>query len=102
MKAISFWVPTSLCACISMLALYGSVIHDSKLWRPAFYLFLPLCFFLVGSITYRMHRELSRLRHRVGRLEQKLQVEAERESGRLTRPGTREPGSARDAAQRAV
>jgi hypothetical protein len=79
MKPISFWVPATLCAVISMAALFGSVIRDSIYWRPAFYIFLPACFFLVGAIMYRMHRELGRLRHRVGRLEHRQQQDEQRQ-----------------------
>jgi hypothetical protein len=79
MKAISFWVPATLCAVISMIALFGSVVMDAKLLRPVFYAFLPLCFFLVGTIMYRMHREISRLRHRIGRLEYRREGAPERE-----------------------
>jgi hypothetical protein len=79
MNPISFWVPATLCAVISMAALFGTVILDSKYWRPIFYIFLPMCFFLVGSMMYRMHREISRLRHRVGRLEYKREGTPERE-----------------------
>jgi hypothetical protein len=58
-----------------MVALCGSVIRKSNWWRPTFYAFLPMCFFLVGSILFRMHREIARLRHRVARLEHKQQAD---------------------------
>jgi hypothetical protein len=75
MKAISFWVPATICAFISMVAFLGSLVRESsasamgKWWRLLFYALLPMCFFIVGSIMCRMHREIARLRHRVGRLE---------------------------------
>jgi len=82
MKPISFWVPATVCALISLLALFGSVIRDSNWWRPAFFAFLPMCFFVVGSIMFRLHREISHLRHRVARLEYKRQPGSAREACR--------------------
>jgi hypothetical protein len=84
MKPISFWVPATVCAVISLAALVGSTGYGSKWCAPAFYAFLPMCFFFVGSIMFRMHREISRLRHRVGRLEHRQEAEARREAGNLT------------------
>jgi hypothetical protein len=79
MKPISFWVPATVCAVISIGALIGALLGQySNLLRAVFYGFLPVCFFFVGSIMYRMHREISRLRHRVARLEQTQQKGAQR------------------------
>jgi len=85
MKPISFWVPATVCAVISMAALFGSVIWGSKWSGPAFYIFLPMCFFFVGSIMFRMHREIARLRHRVARLEHQRETEARRETANPVR-----------------
>ena len=79
MKPISFWVPATICAVISLAALFGLAGRGGKWSGPAFYAFLPVCFFFVGSILLRMQREMSRLRHRVARLEQKREDEARRE-----------------------
>jgi len=82
MKPISFWVPATVCAVISIGALVGSLVPEySKILRPAFYGLLPMCFYFVGSILSRMHREISRLRHRVARLEQSQQKDAQRPDG---------------------
>ena len=79
--AISFWVPATLCAFISIAVLvFGLAAHNLHWWQVAFYAFLPMCFFLVGSIMFRMHLEIARLRHRVARLEHKQPGE-ERLSG---------------------
>ena len=87
MKPISFWVPATVCAIISMVALFGSALRGGKWSTPAFYIFLPMCFFLAGSIMYRMHREILRLRHRVSRLEGRRETEAKRETAELAHPG---------------
>jgi len=39
-----------------------------KYWEPAFYSFLPMCFFFVGAATYLGRRELRELRAIVGSL----------------------------------
>ena len=68
-----------------MMALFGSVMPKANWLKPAFnaafYAVLPMCFFLVGSIMFRMHREIARLRHRVARLEHKQQADGQRASG---------------------
>jgi hypothetical protein len=72
---ISFWVPAILCALISVAVLAGLAPQKPHWWQVAFYAFLPMCFFLAGSIMFRMHREIARLRHRLARLERHQQVE---------------------------
>jgi hypothetical protein len=72
MKTITHWIPAAFCAFISLIALLASVRSpDSGWWRPAFFAFLPMCFFFVGSATTQMHRELRELRQRITELEQK-------------------------------
>jgi hypothetical protein len=72
MKTSTHWIPVAFCAFISLIALFGSVRSpDSGWWRPAFFAFLPMCFFFVGSATTQMHRELRELRQRLTELEQK-------------------------------
>ncbi len=91
MKPIAFWAPAACCGVISMLGLLGSKM-DSVWWRPAFFGFLPFCFLLLGSIMYRMHRDISRLRHRVARLEYRRQAGEGREPNRQP-ASAKEPGS---------
>jgi len=102
MKAISFWVPAAVCGVISMVALFGSMVPEgslkvlSKWWRPLFFIFLPMCFFLVGSMMLRMHGEMARLRHRVGRLEHKPPQGAPREMSHLVEADAREQAPPRE------
>jgi len=71
MKQISHWIPAAFCAFISLIVLVASFSSsDSGWWRPAFFAFLPMCFFFVGSATTQMHRELFELRQRITELEQ--------------------------------
>ena len=72
MKTITHWIPAAFCAFISLIVLSASVgSTDSNWWRPAFFAFLPMCFFFVGIATAQMHRELRALRQRLFELDQK-------------------------------
>jgi hypothetical protein len=72
MKALAHWIPAIFCGLISFIALFTSTRSpDPGWWRPAFFAFLPMCFFFVGSATARMHRELRALQQRLIELEQK-------------------------------
>jgi CHASE2 domain-containing sensor protein len=72
MKTLTHWIPAAYCAFISFIALFASVgSPDAGWWRPAFFAFLPMCFFFVGIATAQMHRELRALRQRLIEMEQK-------------------------------
>jgi hypothetical protein len=72
MKSITHWIPAAFCVCISLIDLAASVASSKSGWgRPVFVAFLPMCFFFVGIVTIRMHRELRELRQRLTELEQK-------------------------------
>jgi hypothetical protein len=71
MKTITHWMPAAFCAFISFIALFASIgSPDSGWWRPAFFAFLPMCFFFVGNATAQLHRELRTLRRRLAELEE--------------------------------
>lgn len=67
---ISHWVATGFCAFISYLALFGSATSGTNWALPAFFAFLPMCFFFVAGITSQSYREVEQLRRRVEELEQ--------------------------------
>lgn len=75
---MSHWVATVFCAFISLVALFGSVTPETSWWRPTFFAFLPMCFFYVGCVTSRLHRDLEQLRRRVEVLEQAPDANQER------------------------
>ena len=85
-----------------MVALFGSMIPEGSLkvlskWaRPLFYIFLPMCFFLMSSMMLRMHGEIGRLRHRVGRLEHKPSQGAPREMSHLVEAEAKEQARPRE------
>ena len=47
----------------------GSLGSDSWWWKPAFFGFLPMCFFFVAANTMRTQKELEELREKVALLE---------------------------------
>lgn len=71
MKPISHWTPAVFCAFLCLLALSMQIGSDTGAWKPAFYCFLPMCFFFVGSVTSQMHREIRELRRQLAELQQK-------------------------------
>ena len=68
---LSHWIPAIFCAFLSLLALSMQIGSDSGAWKPAFYCFLPMCFFFVGGVTSQMQLEIRELRQRLSELEQK-------------------------------
>ena len=70
-QALSHWIPAVFCAFLSLLALTMQIGSDSSAWKPAFYSFLPMCFFFVGVVTFQMRSEIRELRNQVAELQQK-------------------------------
>jgi hypothetical protein len=71
MKSISHWIPAAFCAFLSLLALSMQIGSDSGAWKPAFFCFLPMCFFFVGGTTSQMQREIRELRRQLTDLQEK-------------------------------
>ena len=67
MKSIAHWTPAMFCAVISLVPL---LVMSSDAWKPAFFCFLPMCFFILGSTTFQMHREIRSLRSQLAALQQ--------------------------------
>lgn len=73
MKPVAHWTAFVFCIFLSLIALVGSVTSGtSSWWQPAFFSFLPMCFFHVASVTMQMHRELGELRQKMAELEQRV------------------------------
>ena len=70
-QTISYWVPAAFCAFISFIALFGSTTSDAGWWRPAFFAFLPMCFFFVGTAMSQIHREIRELRKQFAQMQEK-------------------------------
>ena len=70
-QTISYWVPAAFCAFISLIALFGSISSDAGWWRPAFFAFLPMCFYFVGALMSQMQREIRELQKQLAQMQEK-------------------------------
>lgn len=70
-QTVRHWIPAAFCTCISLIALFASVVSDAGWWRPAFFAFLPMCFFFVGGITSQMQGEIRVLQTQLAELQEK-------------------------------
>jgi hypothetical protein len=70
-QALAHWMPAAFCAFVSLIALFASSGADAGWWRPAFFAFLPMCFFFVGAATSRMQSEIRDLRKQLVELQGK-------------------------------
>jgi hypothetical protein len=61
---VAFWLPFVFAVFLSCAMLW-----DPKAARPAFYSFLPMAFFFVGSAFLALRREVARLETRLKELE---------------------------------
>ncbi len=73
-KILPHVVPFGFCCILSGIAYFGLTIlagHgiSASAWQPAFFGFLPMCFFFAASNTLRMQKELDELREKVTLLE---------------------------------
>ena len=69
LKTLGHWTPAAFCAFISFAALFAP--SGSDWWRPAFFAFLPMCFFFVGAATSQMQREIRELRKQLAESQEK-------------------------------
>ena len=70
-QKVSPWIPAIFCAFLSLLALSMQIGSDSGAWKPAFFCFLPMCFFFVGTATSQMQGEIRELRKQLVELQAK-------------------------------
>ena len=45
MISFTHWVPAAFCAVLCAMAMSMQIGTDNGAWKPAFYSFLPMCFF---------------------------------------------------------
>ncbi len=69
-SAVEPWVPAVLCAFLSLPALFGSTVSTAggQWWQPAFFAFLPICFFFVGAANANQRRQVRELRRQLDEL----------------------------------
>ena len=64
------WIAPAFCAFISVIAMAASV-GNAESWRPAFFAFLPMCFYFVAVVTSQMQVEIRELRKQLAELQPK-------------------------------
>jgi hypothetical protein len=70
-KLIAPWIAPAFCAFLAAMPLIASSSGtDTGWWRPAFYAFLPMCFFFAGMATHGLQRDIRDLRAEVAELRQ--------------------------------
>jgi len=68
-EAIGHWAPSALCIFICVVALIAWAGSEARGQSPVFFAFLPMCFVLVGVITWRLQSELREVQRRLRELE---------------------------------
>ena len=68
-QTLLHWLPFAFAVYLCYSTLWRLSGSEMKVWEPAFYSFLPMCFFFVGVATFRMEREIRELRAVVGTLQ---------------------------------
>jgi hypothetical protein len=71
LKVLPHWTAFMFSACLSIIALISTVVGypSSNAWQPAFFSFLPMCFFFMANATSQTQREVNDLRRRLEKLE---------------------------------
>lgn len=69
-RKITSWGSVAFCTFLSILALIGIVTEQmwdnfGGWWKPAFFAFLPMCFFGIACTTSAMQREIDDLQRRL-------------------------------------
>jgi hypothetical protein len=68
-QTLAHWIPFAFAVFLCYSTLWRLAASEAKWWEPAFYAFLPMCFFIVGVITSNMEREIRELRGALARLQ---------------------------------
>lgn len=63
------WLPFSFAMYLSHSTLAHIAPSDLEDWEPAFYSFLPMCFFFVGMIVVVLRHEIRELRDAIAKLQ---------------------------------
>ena len=64
-------MPFAFCAFLSIMTLAYSLILPNSGWYILFLAFIPICFFMVGTMMLKMNNEIVQLRQRIRDLEKK-------------------------------
>ncbi len=72
---IQYYTPFAFCAFLSLMALTMQIcFNQSTAWGPAFFCFLPMCFYSSAGMFQTMQREIDALKKELAELKQSIQV----------------------------
>jgi len=69
-RTLIHWLPFAFSIYLCYATLWRLSASGAAAWGPAFYAFLPMCFFFGGVVTFRLEREIRELRGQIARINQ--------------------------------
>ncbi len=75
MRPYAEWAPAAFCAFLSLIAVAGLISQPAgapfgNWWGPAYFSFMPMCFYFAGGVMAQMRREIQDLRQQLHDLKQ--------------------------------
>lgn len=71
---IQYYVPAAFCAFLCLMVITMQILfNQSAVWVPAFFCFLPMCFFFLGSIFQTMQGQINALKKEITELKSSTQ-----------------------------
>ena len=65
------WMPFIYCAFLSLISLAYILVLPNSEWYIIFLAFLPVCFFMIGTMIKKMNNEIIQLRYQIEELGKK-------------------------------
>jgi len=71
---MKYYVPAAFCAFLCFIVLIMQIsLNQSTAWGPAFFCFLPMCFFFLGGIFHFMQSQIDALKKEISELKSSTQ-----------------------------
>ena len=71
---IQYYVPAAFCGFLCFIVLIVQISMDQfTAWGPAFFCFLPMCFFFLGGIFHSMQSQIDALKKEIAELKSSTQ-----------------------------
>ena len=67
-RTLIHWLPFAFSVYLCYTTLWRLSASETAAWGPAFYAFLPMCFFFGGVATFRLEREIRELRGQIAKV----------------------------------
>jgi hypothetical protein len=65
-KMLQYYVPAAFCAFLGLMVITMQILfNQSTVWGPAFFCFLPMCFFFLGGIFHSMQSQIDALKKEI-------------------------------------